>query len=436
MFLKEYLFQIEIKFNIIKQVNRLRRCPNMLGDRIRKLRKQKKLTLEALAGQGLTKGMLSLIENNKAKPSMESLAHIAEGLGVDVTDLLGEISTQELRAILEKAEKLYNEKSDGQYKELLTLIEPYIEKLTQGYESARLLDILSRSLYKEKLAGWEEYADRAAIIYDDINLTANRAQIAIFRAMVKFIQHDYASSLDILVSERKEIHSTHVYMDHMTRMDFDYHEAILHFAIGDNESASAVMEKAIQFSKEQRIFYRINDLYRLGAGQALMFKDEEKLELYLRKLKQYGEFADDLLSILVHDLIIVMSLNTVKKQYTHALEIIDTYLAEPTMEEVVKDLYQIEKGKALYGLGEFPEAISYFNEVETSTTTHHPFDLSLYYVRYSYKALCHQGLGEIEEALQAAQNAVEKFEALPDTPFKEFAVETYHTILAKVNPVQ
>ena len=29
-------------------------------DRIRKLRKQKKLTLEALAGEGLTKGMLSL----------------------------------------------------------------------------------------------------------------------------------------------------------------------------------------------------------------------------------------------------------------------------------------------------------------------------------------------------------------------------------------
>ena len=41
---------------------------------------------------------------------MESLAYIAEGLGVDVTDLLGEISTQELRGILKK-QKSYTIKS-------------------------------------------------------------------------------------------------------------------------------------------------------------------------------------------------------------------------------------------------------------------------------------------------------------------------------------
>ncbi|MEH7179354.1 helix-turn-helix domain-containing protein [Neobacillus vireti] len=400
----------------------------MLGDRIRKIRKQKKMTLEALAGEGLTKGMLSLIENNKAKPSMESLAYIAERLEVEVTDLLEEISTQELRAILEKAEKLYNQKLTVPYKELLTLIEPYIEKLTQGYESSRLLDIYARSLYEEKLSGWEEYADRAANMYDKMNVTANRAQIAIFRAMVKFIQHEYLKALEILVRERTDIELNHVYMDPMTRVDLDYHEAILHFAIGNNKTAGDVMESAIAFSKEHRIFYRINDLYRLGAGQALMFKEEEQLEVYLQKLKQYGEFAEDLPSILIHDLIVVMSLITVKQEYAKALAIIDSYLANPVMEEVVEDLYQIEKGKALYGLRQFSEAISYFDAVETSTTTHHPFDLSLYYVRYSYKALCHRELGEIEKALQAAQLGVKNFAGLPVTPFKEFAIMTLETI--------
>ena len=95
--------------------------------------------------------------------------------------------------------------------------------------------------------------------------------------MVKFIQHEYSKALEILVRERTEIEWNHVYIDPMTRVDFDYHEAILHFAIGDNKAASEVMESAIDFSKEHRIFYRINDLYRLGAGQALMFKDEEQL---------------------------------------------------------------------------------------------------------------------------------------------------------------
>ncbi|MDR7078930.1 transcriptional regulator with XRE-family HTH domain [Neobacillus niacini] len=400
----------------------------MLGDRIRKLRKQKKLTLEALAGEGLTKGMLSLIENNKAKPSMESLAYVAERLGVEVTDLLEEISTQEVRGILEQAEKLYNQKSTEQYKVLLTLIEPYIEKLTQGYESARLLDIYARSLYEEKLAGWEELIEQAATMYDKMNLTANRAQIAIFRSMVNFIQHEYSKALEILVRERTEIELNHVYIDPMTRVDFDYHEAILHFAIGDNKAASAVMESAIHFSKEHRIFYRINDLYRLGAGQALMFNDEENKELYLRKLKQYGEFADDLPSILIHDLITVMSLNTLNQEYAKALEIIDHYLTDPKVKEVVEDLYIIEKGKALYGLGQFTDAITHFEKVETPTTTHHPFDLALFYVRYSYIALCLRELGEREEALQAAQIAVENFETLPDSPFKEFVKETLEAI--------
>jgi transcriptional regulator with XRE-family HTH domain len=411
----------------------------MLGDRIRKLRKQKKLTLEALAGQGLTKGMLSLIENNKAQPSMESLAYIAEGLGVEVTDLLEEVSTLELREVLEKAEKLYNEKKDkvgNKYQQLLTLIEPYIRNLSQGYEGARLLDIYSRSLYEEKIPGWENFSDHAATMYDKMNVTANRAQIAIFRSRVKFIEHDYSNALEILLSERTEIESNHVYMDPMTQVDLDYTEAILYFAVGDYETASHVMENALIFSKKHRIFYRADDLYRIGAGQAMMFRDKEKRELYLRKLKEYADFAEDTLSILVHDLLIAMTLIAEDKEYAKAIEIIDHYLADPQEEEVVESLYRIEKGKALYGLGEFTQAIHEIEKVETPTTTHHPFDLSLFYVRYSYKALCQLELGEMEEALQSAELAVKNFENIPSLPFKEFAIETYNTILAKMNPVQ
>ena len=406
----------------------------MLGDRIRKLRKHKKLTLEALAGEGLTKGMLSLIENNKAKPSMESLIYIAEGLGVEVTDLLEEISTQELRETLEKAETIYNQKGEtptDKYQQLLTLIEPLIKNLTQGYEAARLLDLYSRSLYEEELTGWEEFCDQAAALYDKMNLTANRAQIAIFRSQVKFVQHDYQSALEILVREREAIESNHVYMDPMTMVDLDYTEAVLHYAIGDDRAATITMEKCIDFSKKHKIFYRIDDLYRLGAGQAMMLGDMERKDLYLRKLKQYGEFADDLLSILVHDLIIAMTLNAENQEYTKALEIIDQYLENPKVEEIVEALYLIEKGKSLYGLGEYKEAIHHFEKVETPSTTHHPFDLSLFYIRHSYKALCHSELGEMEEAIQASQLAVEKFKTLPNTPFKEFAIETYNTIKGK-----
>lgn len=141
----------------------------MLGDRIRKIRKQKKLTLEAVAGRELSKGMLSLIENNKAKPSMESLAFIAGQLKVEVSDLLGEVSTDELREILEPAEKLYNTpvtELANKYRQLVELLSPHIGKLSHGYESARLLEIYSYALQQDNKPGWEDLINKAADMFD------------------------------------------------------------------------------------------------------------------------------------------------------------------------------------------------------------------------------------------------------------------------------
>jgi len=405
----------------------------MLGERIREIRKKKKMTLEVLAGEELTKGMLSLIENNKAKPSMESLAYIAERLEVEIGDLLEEVSTKELREVLEKAEKLYNLDSEtDKYEQLIALIHPYIEKLTQGYESARLLEIYSRSLYHKKMDGWRDFSDRAAKMYDEMNLTAKRAGIGIFRAMEKFVEHDYTDSLTILLRERAEIESNHVYIDPMTRVDLDYNEAILHFAVGDADSATMVMESAIHFSKEHRIFYRIDDLYRLAVAHALMTHDEEKKTHYSTKLKQYGEFADDIQSTLFHDLFNIMSLVYEKQEHETALAIIDQYLTDPKIMEAYKNWFLLEKGKAFYGLGRFNEALSFLEKVNIPSWAHHPFDLSLLYVTDTYKALCHLELGSGNDAIKFAKKAVENYSTLTNTPFQDFANETYNKIMAKL----
>ena len=72
---------------------------------------KKKLTLESLAGNQLTKGMLSLIENDKAKPSMESLNYIAKRLDVEVNVLLQEISVTELREIINDVSPQFEQKT-------------------------------------------------------------------------------------------------------------------------------------------------------------------------------------------------------------------------------------------------------------------------------------------------------------------------------------
>lgn len=405
----------------------------MLGERIRKLRKQKNMTLEALAGEELTKGMLSLIENNKAKPSMESLSYIAKQLEVEVTDLLEEISLQELREILENAEKLFNmdnEKIEETCQQLIDLIEPYISKLTNGYESARLLDIYSRCLFFKKKNGWQELSNRAAQMYEQMNITSNRASIGIFRATVKFIERDYTESLNILLHERKEIETKQANIDPMTRVNLDYHEAILHFAVGNVDEANRVMESAMNYSKEHRIFYLIDDLYRLAAVDGMMSHDEAKKEYYTKKLKQYGEFADDKRSILFHDLIHVMSLISNEQAYNEALEMIDQHLLDSDSYE---SWFFLEKGKALYGLKNFKEALLWLEKVTIPSYFHHPFDLSMFYVTDSYKALCQYELGNRKTALDSAKKAMKLIEPLPSSPYKEFIFETYQSIKGKTS---
>ena len=53
---------------------------NSLGEKIKKRRKEMKLTLKQLAGTDFSYSLLSQIENDKANPSMETLHKLAEKL--------------------------------------------------------------------------------------------------------------------------------------------------------------------------------------------------------------------------------------------------------------------------------------------------------------------------------------------------------------------
>lgn len=402
-----------------------------LGERIRKLRKQQKLTLETLAGEGLTKGMLSLIENNKANPSMESLSYIAERLGVEVSELLEEVSTQELREVLEQAEKLYNTEFDemeDELSQLIALVEPYTEKLTQGYESARLLEMYSRCLHYEKKEGWEEFSDRAATIYEQMKIIQRRASIGAFRALVKFTEHNYDESLAILLRERSEIEATNAYIDPMTRLDFDYTEAVLHFAVGDSESAIRIMKSGIEFSKEKQVFYRIDYLYRLAVIHAMMSGDDVEYAYYLKKITQYGEFADDKDALFYAKLAEVYFLNSFKKSFKEAHLLVNLLLEKGDYSKEYEPFLNLEKGISLYGLHDFEHALVFLEKVTIADYIHHPFDLSSLYQKDAYQALCHAELGNSVEAIRLIDIAVENISSMPHSPYKDFIMTTHELI--------
>lgn len=398
-----------------------------LGERIREIRKQRKMTLDALAGDQMTKAMMSYIENNKANPSMESLSYIAERLGVKVSELLEDINPQEVREVLGTVEKIF---AEGNYKQIINIAEPYVDRLDQGYESARLLELYGRSLYYEKKVHWPDMMDKASALYDQLNLTSRLAAIGIFQSIVKFKKREYETSLAILLEERSKIEKRNGLIEPLIRLDFDYWASLLHFAVGNSEEAVRIMNEGIEFSKEQQLFYRIAHLYQLAIVNAMMNKDVSSISYYEKKILHYGEFADDRDAIPFIRYVKIHYLTSYEKKFGEALELLKEHHDEYGFDESNTSYSFIEeKGKALYGLGRYEEALACFDQVKIPDYANHPFDLSILYEKDAFAALCHVALGNQQEAKRLIQIAMENISAMPRTPYKEFVTDIYNNIM-------
>ena len=67
-----------------------------IGTLIRKYRKERKLTLKAVAEKAsISEGFLSQVENDVNSPSVDTLMRICNAIGVNAGDLFSQVSKQE-----------------------------------------------------------------------------------------------------------------------------------------------------------------------------------------------------------------------------------------------------------------------------------------------------------------------------------------------------
>ena len=76
-----------------------------LGSLIRRYRKERKLTLRAVAEKaGISEGFLSQVENDVNSPSVDTLVKICGALEVNAGDLLNQANKQEALVLVRKSE--------------------------------------------------------------------------------------------------------------------------------------------------------------------------------------------------------------------------------------------------------------------------------------------------------------------------------------------
>ncbi|KGR74844.1 helix-turn-helix domain-containing protein [Ureibacillus sinduriensis] len=411
---------------------------NSLGERIKQLRKQKRMTLEELAGNRLTKGMLSLIENGKAQPSMESLRYIAERVGVEMATLLDEGNVEELRELLLEIETLYKSTYFPYSEEEKEKFEAIYEKLSakkdelQGkkYEEVRLLE------YYIRLSAHLKYEQEDVTMFDIINhyekihAYSRIIDCYSFLAGDAFYRNDYKIALQFILDAEQRIQPYKHLIDHIALLDMHYILTVLYAAIDNTTKTQEHLDLALEIAHKNKIYYRLDDFYRFTFIQAIGRGDKEKSDYYLTKLKQHADFTEDKLSIAGLAFAFAHYTNLIEKDYAKVPSF-RKYISSEGMEKEAFDdhiLYRMEETYAYWALGDFKKALDASEGVAIPDYVHHPVDLSIMLRCFAVRALCFHGLGEKEAAKTEVLYAYHGVAEFPNSIYKSFIQEAYEKI--------
>lgn len=406
-----------------------------LGERIKKLRKAKKYTQTELAGNRLTKGMLSLIENGKAQPSMESLRFLAKQLDVEVSELLDDGTLAQLRNLYTNIEEDIEKRSlmiDPEEVLSLTIkiiekIEPYLAQI-QGinYEQIRIREVyflMNRTINKAKsLDEYWKFINQ----YEAIHAYSRMLRCYFYLAFAAMEQRNYEGTLDILKKGEQRIAPYELLIDPIAKLDSYYNLTVAYSAVDNVEMAEYYLQKAMEFAKRKQIFYRMDSFYELLFMLSIANKEHDKSEVYINKLLLLSDFADDNSIKMASAFCNLHYLNNVEHQYEKVDLLMGEYRDSQYLSHNPK--FICEQMYAQFMLKNYERTIEYGQNLSIPSFIHHPIDLARYYRYFAVRAMAYNHMKDFDSAKRDiiyAKNGVEDFS---NTIYKQFVLDAYNVI--------
>ncbi|KAA0761246.1 helix-turn-helix transcriptional regulator [Bacillus sp. SH5-2] len=398
-----------------------------LGEKIKALRKEKKLTQTELAGSALTKSMLSQIENGKATPSMKTLQYIADKLECETSFLLEE-DDGEITELIHQMEQLIRaNKYDEVYETLLPIVQ---KELPLTLNTARLYKQFVTAAAIMKDYNIESYVEKAVSIFEKYTLYRDSTETKLTFSYALFTRKKYEECLQLIASIRDDYEAKHLEMDLIIHIQLCLKEAIILLACGDYEKCEKIILEALAFSKKHQVYYKTDEFYRILSYQKIIMADKEQYLHYIKKSEQFAIFTENTLSIAIVDILKAYYYNTITNEYTIALEHLEQFREKLKNDPIFQDdgLYYLEKGKSLYGLKRYKEALETLKHATIPDYMNHPLDQSWLLTAGSYRALCYIELQDKKSALKEAKEAVQAIDSYPDSIFSSFIKETLQII--------
>lgn len=391
-----------------------------LGERIKELRKEQGLTLVNLAGSKITKGMLSLIENNKSKPSMDTLEYLAEKLGVTVSYLTQEGDSEWTKEVLERSE-LYNA-FDFPTELIKEEILPNMDKIAQSNDGMvvyHLLRVYYRYTGQKEKA--EEITDLIEKFYKSIGLEHLAVTDKMNNAVSMLYERDYKNAYETIKQLEDEVekfkdYDNNIYLNYLFwrssfAADFDREDFLKYGELHIQES----------YKMENFKYYYLQNLI---LGLYYSHNEEwEKAEEYQENIRKYLLFnQSDKYRFEVLNRNRPISVFYLLNQPDNIIEMIEEFLKGMT--EMVEDDYVSEEPKLHQEyikqyLPVFDMELAYFKadynyvlenfsyKMYERPQAQHPLDRILFAVRSLVYPLSLFETGKVEEAREA-YNVIEE----------------------------
>ncbi|MBY0595343.1 helix-turn-helix domain-containing protein [Bacillus bingmayongensis] len=398
-----------------------------LGEKIKALRKEKRLTQTELAGSELTKSMLSQIENGKATPSMKTLQYLASKLECEASFLLEEDNEEVTKLIPKMEQAIKNNQFEEVYRTLLPIVQ---KELPPTLSTARLYKQFISVAFNMKDYNIHSYIEKAVVIFQKYTLYRESTQTSLKLCYVLFIDKKYEECLELLVSIRKEYEAKQLEMDLIIQIELFLCEAVVLLAYGDYEGCEEIILQALDFSKENQVYYKTDEFYRILSYQKVIVADENKYLHYIKKSEQFAVFTENILSLAIVDILKAYYYNTITNEYTLALQHLELFKQKLQDEQLLQEdgAYYVEKGKALYGLKRYEDALEALEQATIPDYMFHPLDQAWIITGGAYRALCYMELQNKQKALHEATEAFHAIQEFPDSTFTVFIKETLQII--------
>ncbi len=407
-----------------------------IGETIKALRKQRKLTQSDLAGDRLTKGMLSLIENDKAKPSIDSLQYIAKRLAVPMSELIGEMDREKLRETLKQITRIWDEQNrqlQPDYSEAFTLFEPILLDLKQrSYEELRLeqlyLEMRGFADKKMDLAAYEAILKK----YEQMALHDNVMNGYISMMVYAYLVESHTLGVQYSDDAAAYFEQYETLLSVEKQLQFYYYRMIA-LAMTKDRPWKQCAEKALALSREKNMYYLIDAFYRFLFVQEVIEYNEPQARLYLKKLTLFFQMTGDDAaeqSLLFWQLFIPLFIHhDFEASYT-ILEQCKKQSAEEEDQRIVTNVASAIESYILFHLERYEESAAAYEEIiESFYFNKHPIDLSLIFLGLTARARSHWQLGKKEAAkrdMLYVQNEIKDF---PDYSYSVFFKESIAVIL-------